>query len=116
VFEGDADIAEAETPDGWMRAMADLLQPVADRERIMADFTPEAWIRDYAVQVDPAGETEIDVTYEMLLLGKDAASQLTSGDCDHLKEAVRVPAWIADWAGPFTIRVADAVEDSTLFD
>lgn len=115
VFDGDADIHAATTVEDWHAAIGDLVRPVGDRERIMAEFRPEAWVRDHAIEVDAQGEPAIDVTYEMLLTGREAASELDSRDTDHLKEAVRAPLWIREWTGPFTISVADAVADTTLF-
>lgn len=115
-FLGDAHAAEATSPADWLNAMRDLVQPVGGRERIMADFTPEAWVNDHAMEVDVEFRKEIDVTYEMLLIGKDAAEEIDSSDCDHLLEAIRSPQRIKDWDGPFTISVSDAVRNSTLFD
>lgn len=116
VFDGDADIRAAASAADWLAATRDLVQPVGNRERIMADFRAEAWIRDNAVEVDAQGDPSIDVTYEMLLAGRETASQLTTGDTDYLKEAVRAPTWISDWTGPFTITVADAIAETTLYD
>lgn len=115
LFEGDAGIGEAGSPADWLHATRDLLMPLETRERIIADFTPEAWIRDHAVPVDDEGEGGFDVTYEMLLMGREAAMELDSTETDHLLEAVRAPDWIRSWNGPFTIRVHDAVEESGLF-
>lgn len=115
-FFGDAGISEADTAQDWLRATADLLQPVEGRERIMADFRPEAWINDNAVEVDSDKPNKIDVTYEMLLMGREAAMELGSEDSDHLLEAVRSPRWIRQWSGPFTVSVHGAVTRSGLFE
>lgn len=118
VFDGDAAIAEAESAADWLRAVGDLLQPVGERPRVMAYFRPEAWVLNNAVEVDREDslDRDFDVTYEMLLLGREAATQLTSGESDYLREAVRAPAWISDWSGPFTVIVDQEVDDSPLFD
>lgn len=116
IFQGDAHASEAPTPEDWINAMRDLIQPVAGRERIMAQFVPEAWVNDHAIAIDAEGDTEIDVTFEMLLIGRDAAMSLSSADTDHLQEAIRSPDWIRRWNGPFTIRVHEAVEETGLYD
>jgi hypothetical protein len=115
VFDGDAGIEDATMAEDWIAATTDLLTPTEGRERIHARFTPEAWVKDYAMEVDAQGDRRIDVTYEMLMLGFDTASMLESGDADHLQEAVRAPEWIRRWNGPFTITVHDGVTRSTLF-
>jgi hypothetical protein len=115
ILDGDGDMGDAGSPQDWMRAITDLLTPATGRERIMADFRPEAWVRNNAVEVDFDEAKEIDVTYEMLLIGREAALELDSGDSDHLLEAVRATPAVRQWSGPFTIDVHDAVEDSTLF-
>lgn len=115
VFEGSAGVAEATSATNWIAATADLLTPAEGRERIHARFTPEAWVNDYAMEVDAQGDRRIDVTYEMLLLGFETASGIDSGDADHLQEAVRAPEWIRRWNGPFTITVHEGVIRSMLF-
>lgn len=115
VFDGDAGMMDATSPEDWIAATTDLLTPTQGRERIHARFTPEAWVRDCAMEVDAQGDRRIDVTYEMLLIGFDTASTLTSADVDHLQEAVRAPEWIRRWSGPFTISVHEGVMRSNLF-
>ncbi len=99
-------------PADWVAALRDLLTPANGRERIMAEFRPESWIRNNAVEVDVDEDKEIDVTYEMLLMGFEDASALQTQDSDHLLEAVRAPDWIRNWAGPFTIDTELAVSDA----
>ena len=108
----DGDVETANTPADWVNAVRDLLTPAKDRERIMADFRPEAWVRDNAIEVDVDEDKEIDVTYEILLMGLDDASELQSQDSDHLLDAVRAPRWIRDWNGPFTIDTESAVAEA----
>lgn len=115
IFRGDGDMAEAASPVDWVRAVTDLLTPAEGRERIMADFHPEAWVRDHAIEVDFNDPKEIDVTYEMLLIGREAAMEMGSGDTDHLLEAVRARPSVRNWSGPFTIIVHNAVEETNLF-
>lgn len=98
----------AAEPAAWIAAMRDLLMPLAGARRRMAEFVPEAWVRDNAATVDAEGETWFDVTFELLLMGEAAAAALTSANSDFLKDAVRAPEWIRNWSGPYTIRVAEA--------
>lgn len=116
VFENDGDIGEAPGPEDWVSAVTDLLTPSAGRDRILADFQPEAWINDHAVPVDCDEAKTIDVTYEMLLMGREAAMELDTTDSDHLLEAVRASDRIRTWDGPFTIFVHRSVASSKLFD
>lgn len=107
-------LKEARSAKDWVMATQDLLTPLGTRERILADFIGEAWHNDNAVAVDD-GRHEIDVTYEMLLIGREAASSMGSGDTDALREAVRAPKEVREWAGPFTIHVSEAASGSSLF-
>lgn len=95
-------------------ALEDLIVPTAGRPRVIATFNPEAWMNDYAVPVDPQGDTLFDVTFEILLMGRAAAAELDDDnyDTDELRYAVRGPDWIRDWGGPFTVHVEDAIQDA----
>lgn len=93
----------------WYAAVRDLLLPTDGRERIEAVFQPETWINDHAVPCDPQGDTVFDVTYEMIMMGFDAAEAIDSGNADFLTDALRAPRWISNWPGPFTITIKDIV-------
>jgi hypothetical protein len=84
--------------------------------RIIARFHPQAWQNDYAVPTDPEGETEFDVTAEVLALGKDAALELRDDqfNTDALRFAASAPQWVQNWTGPFYIEVQSAI--AQLFD
>lgn len=76
------------------------LHPVA---RYIATFVPQAWIRDYAVSVDPEGPTEWDAT-EFVLAQDEAwlARTLREGDHDDiLRTDDNAPEWVQQWSGPF---------------
>lgn len=93
--------------------------------RFTARFFPEAWVRDQAVEVDPEGETQWDVTEHVLahrdywedmmreesaLTGSSSTVELewSEGVMDRddlLRSDSNAPAWIREWNGPFTIRV-----------
>jgi hypothetical protein len=79
-----------------------------------ARFFPQAWINDYAVNVDPAGPSVWQVTPEFLveLLGTFrvpercfVANELES---DYLRNDPAAPEWIRKWQGPFEV---EPVED-----
>jgi ABC-type metal ion transport system substrate-binding protein len=81
--------------------------------RVCATFVPEAWQNNNAVEVDPEGETEIDITAEVLAMGKEKALQLKdkSLDVDAFQHAAMVPKWIKNWHGPFSIHVEDSIAE-----
>ena len=74
-------------------------------------FTPQAWMRDYAVEVDAEGETTWTVSAEGM------AALATYQDRDDaiayepwFQADPNCPEWIRDWHGPFYIRVIDEEE------
>jgi hypothetical protein len=87
--------------------------------RYLARFTPEAWIRGQAIEVDPAGPQEWDCTAfatepdSLAYLAKVAAA--SHGDLsdpagvldndDWFMGDPDAPDWVRCWSGPFTIRV-----------
>jgi predicted RNA-binding Zn-ribbon protein involved in translation (DUF1610 family) len=88
-----------------------------DGPRFEARFSPEAWVRDDAIPVDPQGETTWDCT-RFALVNEDHvenmvtfASESIDGpdgivdNADVFKSDPAAPKWIRDWTGPFTIRV-----------
>lgn len=83
------------------------------KKRIIAVFHPQAWQNDYAVDVDPEGPVEFDVTDEVMRAGKEVS--LTWVDDDYTTDALRTiesaPQWIQDWSGPFWVEVKDAIHE-----
>lgn len=65
--------------------------------RFAATFRPQAWSNDYAVEVDPEGETEWQVEAGEL--------QPDRFDLDYLQASLNAPAWVRDWSGPFEIEL-----------
>lgn len=116
-FTDDRWLHLAVNPRAWAEAMRYLL--TGGEGPVMATFQAESYIRDNAVAVDPLGDTRYDVTFELLLMGRDAALGLQNSDADDLKEAIMAHAWIRDWSGPFDVYVSDAleqaVEDGVIF-
>jgi len=77
-------------------------------KRIMARFTPQAWIRDYATDID--GAYDFDVTAQILAMPKDQALALkdNSDAADDL--------WLSNPVsgerphnGPFRVEVQDEI-------
>jgi hypothetical protein len=66
-----------------------------------AIFTPQAWVNDYSIQVDPEGPTEWEVEDEHLGLQPDTY------ESDELRDHPNAPAWVRDWSGPFYISVTE---------
>ncbi len=79
--------------------------------RIVAEFVPQAWINDYAVEVDAEGETEWDVTDHILAMGREKALSLRDDDypTDDLRNLPNAPRWVREWSGPFVVRVEQSI-------
>lgn len=65
----------------------------------IARFHPQAWINDYATEVDAEGSTEWEV-------GVVPDDMLDDGyDSDDLRSHANAPSWAKDWSGPFYIEI-----------
>lgn len=81
--------------------------------KILAHFTPEAWVNDYAIEVDAQGDREWDATSAALALKADDLDALLAGigrwdevtDFEDLKDEPNAPEWVRNWHGPFTLRL-----------
>lgn len=80
--------------------------------RIFASFHHQAWIDDNAVDVDPM-VTKIDITAEVIAMGREAASKIEDGrdSSDVFQFAALAPDEVTNWDGPFRICAADAIEE-----
>lgn len=81
--------------------------------RYIATFTPQAWVGDYAQNVDPEGETTWDVTdYLMSMPAHERSAALVedSYESDQLRMAPNTPEWIKAWSGPFYISVEEVAK------
>lgn len=73
-----------------------------------AHFTPQMWLNDHALDVEPQGPTSWIVSEKML---GEAARIVAAGfadglDCDDvLINDPAAPEWVRDWDGPFSIFV-----------
>ncbi|MBD8089085.1 hypothetical protein IFT48_03755 [Pseudomonas fluorescens] len=77
-----------------------------------AQFQPQAWQDDDAIDVDP-GMTEFDVTDQIEAMGKEKALALEDNQysSDELRDGKNVEQWIRDWDGPFYVRIEDSVRE-----
>lgn len=71
-----------------------------------AAFRPQAWVNDYAIDVDPEGQTRWDLSdaeaHQWL-----AEAQGSCPDLDALQNHRNAPQWVQDWRGPFYIDLID---------
>ena len=79
---------------------------------ITAEFTPQAWVNDYAMNVDPEGPTKWNVTDDILKMDVDDIRQLADDDyqSDDLRNLPLAPQWIRDWSGPYYVTVEEQIE------
>lgn len=69
---------------------------------IIATFTPQAWVRDTAMEVDPEGDITWIVDPDEMEPGMEVSD---SHESDQLRSSRHAPAWVRDWSGPFYITV-----------
>jgi hypothetical protein len=87
-------------------------EPPAGSLRIIAEFLPQVWVRDFAMTVDPLGPTTFDVTEAVLAMGELRARALRDDqhETDHLRDLPTAPAWVTEWPGPFSIHVEASID------
>ena len=95
----------------WKEALQDLITPKGYGKRVHATFHPQVMINGGCYDADALGETRFDVTYEIKLMGNEAALDLedTDHEAEALKDAIRAPSWISNWDGPFSLHVKNEV-------
>jgi len=106
------------TLDNIAERLNDLLpyftRAFGEAPRFVAHFAPQVWQRDNAVEVDPLGDEEWDVTepfkrlpwaYQESLLHKMASLGFALDKYDVLKDDPNAPQWIREWSGPFDITI-----------
>lgn len=88
--------------------------------KYIATFSPEAWVNDCAIEVDPEGPTSWDCTkmvdkhrayFEEVMTRRGESFDDFSGVLDNddvLKSDPDAPEWVRAWRGPFTIRAVSA--------
>jgi hypothetical protein len=83
-------------------------------QKFTATIDPQEWVDDYALSVDPPGETTWDCTAfikadperfgDVELTIDEEDRWLDTNDA--LREDPNAPAWVKEWSGPFTITVS----------
>lgn len=106
---------EAETIDDWRDALAWLMRPKAERTgpRVKCDFLAQTWMKDWAMAVDPNGDTSWDATFDAVRWGEDAAKRMLDSDMDEFAiEGATAPEWIRQWtrSNPFEVMVTGLEE------
>lgn len=90
--------------------------------KFTAKFHPQAWVRDYAIEVDAEGPTQWDCTaLASQPYMADYLSEMTRwfsrGDgwvldaSDVFKEDPAAPEWVHEWHGPFDILIREEAND-----
>ena len=77
---------------------------------VKVQFRPQAWMRDYAVSVDPEGPTEWKDRVLADFIPTADREAFQAGDwigeddwSDQMKDSVAAPAWVREWSGPYQI-------------
>jgi len=68
-------------------------------------FIPQAWVKNHALDADPAGPTTFAVP---VLDAQDPEGNWLPGHddaSDVLREHDNAPAWIRNWSGPFDVEI-----------
>ena len=103
--------AVLEAPDDVADEAAPTLGEPPEGVRVPARFQPQAWVNDYAVDVDPEGETEWDATDALRGMALERArSSLCGGDVDELASHPTAPGWVRAWSGPFLLTLDEGFE------
>ena len=68
-----------------------------------AEFVPQAWVNDYAVECDAQGPRD----WELGPMTKKQVEELSldSYERDALRFHDNAPQWVKEWAGPFEIYI-----------
>lgn len=74
----------------------------------IAEFKPQAWIDDDAVEVDAEGDRTWEI--DSLTQQQIEALGLDSETRDNLRFHPNAPQWVRDWDGPFEIYVYEGDE------
>lgn len=78
---------------------------------VLVRFTPQAWVNDNAIPVDPEGADSWTVPLDDLL--EHCGGQLPDDDryeSDDIRTMPQAPAWARDWGGPFCVSIVNRDE------
>ena len=77
-----------------------------------ATFHPQAWVNDYAIDVDPQGDTSWDLTpayveqLQRSMTHPEEVLEANTYESDELRQDPAAPKWVRDWCGPFYVEVS----------
>jgi hypothetical protein len=71
---------------------------MATERMVTVTFRPQAWQNDYAIDVDPEGETTWQVPASRL-----SGIKPNTYEADELRYDPEAPEWCENWTGPFEI-------------
>ncbi|MFC1457777.1 hypothetical protein ACETIH_13805 [Microvirga arabica] len=96
--------------DDWKIKLARLMMPKGT-PKVMAEFTPQVWVGDQTMVVDPQGDTTWDITPEIVAMGRQKALDLQDDqhNTDDFRYTLNAPKWVQDWDGPFYIEVSEQI-------
>lgn len=83
--------------------------------RYIAQFHPEEWVNDRAVEVESQGSAFFDVTDFVEAASPTLRVALLdshSFGSDTLRDAATAPSWVKAWSGPFEITVFQEAEEA----
>jgi hypothetical protein len=93
-----AEVDDDIDPDSPYGPNPDLVQ-----SEVTVRFTGQGWVNDYAIDIDPEGDTDwnvSDATADAIQPALDRGS-----DLDFVKGDRFAPEWVREWQGPFEINV-----------
>lgn len=80
----------------------------ADNPQITVEFIGEAWVGDYAREVDD-GRTQYTVPLDALRTDDGEWAVHSTGTTylvpDYLRKHENAPEWVQEWSGPHTIKL-----------
>lgn len=69
-------------------------------------FHPQAWVNDYAIEVDPQGKAEWEVGDVPDGIADDTY------ESDEFRSHDNAPQWARDWTGPFYVEILRGEEEA----
>lgn len=70
-------------------------------EELICTFTPQAWVNDYAIDVDPQGPTSYPVTVEMAAEWPPDWRTRELSEYEYIVKDTAPHEWIREYTGPF---------------
>ena len=89
---------------------------------VVVTFTPQEWVNDYAMEIDPKGEDswtiatkEFEEITGLTLSDYEDPDEidLDTTEGDNLKYSSTAPKWVKEHSGPFRVECNDIIATST---